>query len=50
MKQYIADAFTTELFHGNPAAVCVLDAWIPDPLMRQIAAERSEERRVGKEC
>ncbi len=39
MKQYIADAFTTELFHGNPAAVCVLDAWIPDPLMRQIAAE-----------
>jgi len=22
MKQYIVDAFTKEIFHGNPAAVC----------------------------
>ncbi|MCR5803062.1 MAG: PhzF family phenazine biosynthesis protein [Clostridia bacterium] len=25
MKQYIVDAFSSELFHGNQAAVCVLD-------------------------
>ena len=27
MKQYIVDAFTREVFHGNQAAVCVLDSW-----------------------
>ena len=30
MKQYIVDAFTDKVFHGNQAAVCVLDAWLPD--------------------
>ena len=25
MKCYIVDAFTKEIFKGNPAAVCVLD-------------------------
>ncbi len=28
MKQYIVDAFSSELFHGNQAAVCVLDEWL----------------------
>lgn len=28
MKQYIVDAFTDTLFHGNQAAVCVMDEWI----------------------
>ncbi len=27
MKQYIVDAFTSEPFSGNPAAVCVMEAW-----------------------
>lgn len=33
MKCYVVDAFTKEVFKGNPAAVCVLDSWIPDELM-----------------
>lgn len=41
MKQYIVDAFTEELFKGNPAAVCVMDEWISDGLMRNIAAENN---------
>lgn len=41
MKQYIVDAFTDELFKGNPAAVCVMDEWISDGLMRNIAAENN---------
>ncbi len=41
MKQYIVDAFTDKLFKGNPAAVCVMDEWISDGLMRNIAAENN---------
>ncbi len=41
MKQYIVDAFTDKPFHGNPAAVCVLDAWLPDETMQAIAAENN---------
>ncbi len=41
MKQYIADAFTDELFKGNPAAVCIMDEWISDELMRNIAQENN---------
>ncbi len=33
------DAFTDEPFSGNPAAVCVLDAPIPEPRMQLIARE-----------
>jgi PhzF family phenazine biosynthesis protein len=36
---YIVDAFTDRAFGGNPAAVCPLDAWLPDALMQSIAAE-----------
>lgn len=35
------DAFTGELFHGNPAAVCPLDRWLPDEVMQKIAAENN---------
>jgi PhzF family phenazine biosynthesis protein len=35
------DAFTSQLFGGNPAAVCPLDEWLPDTLMQQIAAENN---------
>ena len=41
MKCYIVDAFTKEIFKGNPAAVCVLDQWLPDELMQHIAIENS---------
>lgn len=32
-------SFTDHLFHGNPAGVCPLDAWIDDDLMQNIAKE-----------
>lgn len=41
MKQYIVDAFTKQVFHGNQAAVCVLDAWPDDDLMMDITRENN---------
>ncbi|MCD8192026.1 MAG: PhzF family phenazine biosynthesis protein [Oscillospiraceae bacterium] len=41
MKQYIVDAFTDEIFHGNPAAVCILDKWVSEKLMTDITAENN---------
>ena len=41
MIQYVVDAFTDQVFQGNPAAVCVMDAWIPDALMQKIAMENN---------
>lgn len=41
MRQYIVDAFTNRIFHGNPAAVCVLDAWPGEVLMQSIAMENA---------
>jgi PhzF family phenazine biosynthesis protein len=38
---YQADAFTNHLFGGNPAAVCPLTEWLPDPTMQKIAAENN---------
>ena len=39
LKQYVVDAFTEKVFAGNPAAVCILDRWLPDAVMQKIAAE-----------
>ena len=38
---YQADAFTSELFKGNPAAYVPLTRWLDDQLMQQIAAENN---------
>jgi len=38
---YHVDAFTTNLFGGNPAAVCPLEEWLPDGVMQQLAAENN---------
>ncbi|MED3661229.1 PhzF family phenazine biosynthesis protein [Ureibacillus terrenus] len=38
---YQIDAFTGEPFKGNPAAVVVLDEWLPDEIMQQIAMENN---------
>jgi PhzF family phenazine biosynthesis protein len=38
---YQVDAFTKDLFGGNPAAVCPLEHWIPDATMQAIAAENN---------
>ncbi len=36
---YYVDAFTDTLFHGNPAAIILLDEWLPDDKLIAIAAE-----------
>ena len=43
MKQkiYQVDAFTEKVFGGNPAAVCILDSWLDEKLMQQIAMENN---------
>lgn len=41
MKYYVVDAFAEKVFEGNPAGVCVLDRWLPDSLMQDIACENS---------
>lgn len=41
MKCYHVDAFTKEIFKGNPAAVCVMEEWISDALMQNIAIENN---------
>lgn len=41
IKQYIADAFTDTVFHGNPAAVCILPFWLPDETMKDITIENN---------
>jgi len=38
---YQVDAFTSAVFSGNPAAVCILDTWIDDRRLQSIAAENN---------
>jgi len=38
---YQVDAFTEAVFAGNPAAVCPLEAWLPDDLLQAIASENN---------
>ena len=41
IRLYQVDAFTDSVFHGNPAAVCILDDWPAEKLMQQIAMENN---------
>ena len=41
MKMYQVDAFSSEVFKGNPAAVLLLDQPMDDALMQNIAAENN---------
>lgn len=41
MKQYIVDAFSDRVFHGNPAAICILDQWLPQEQMMDITRENN---------
>lgn len=41
LRQYVIDAFTDRVFAGNPAAICVLERWLPDELMLAIAKENN---------
>ncbi len=38
---YQVDAFAGAVFAGNPAAVCPLDAWLPDETLQAIALENN---------
>lgn len=40
-KQYIVDAFTDKVFEGNPAAVCIMEKWLPDDILQNIAIENN---------
>lgn len=35
------DAFTDKVFHGNPAAICLLKEWLNDELLQAIALENN---------
>ena len=41
MKQYVVDAFTDEVFHGNQAAICIMEQWLSDDLMMNITRENN---------
>lgn len=41
MKQYLVDAFTSQPFSGNPAAVCVMDHWPQEETMMKVAMENN---------
>jgi PhzF family phenazine biosynthesis protein len=41
MRYFMVDAFTDEVFKGNPAGVCVLDAPVETALMQKIAFENN---------
>lgn len=41
LKIYQVDAFAEKVFTGNPAAVCVLDEWLPEETMQAIAMENN---------
>ncbi|UII21027.1 PhzF family phenazine biosynthesis protein [Fulvivirga ligni] len=38
---YQVDAFAEKVFTGNPAGVCILEHWLEDKLMQNIAAENN---------
>lgn len=38
---YQVDAFTSEVFKGNPAAVCILNEWLDDARLQAISAENN---------
>lgn len=41
ISQYTIDAFTDTVFKGNPAAVCLLDEWLDDEILLNIAKENN---------
>jgi len=38
---YQVNAFTNRTFGGNPAGVCLLNGWLPEPLLQEIATENN---------
>ncbi|WP_052573771.1 PhzF family phenazine biosynthesis protein [Haloferula sp. BvORR071] len=42
LPYFQVDAFTSRLFSGNPAGVCLLETWLPDETLQAIAAENNQ--------
>src|SRR5664279_5689424 len=38
---FYIDAFTSDVFKGNTAAVCLLESWLPDEVLQSIASEHN---------
>lgn len=41
IQMFQVDAFSENLFSGNPAAVCILNEWLDESLMQKIAEENN---------
>ena len=41
LEYHVIDVFTDKVFGGNPAGVCLLDAWLEDDILQNIAAENN---------
>ncbi|QKD04165.1 PhzF family phenazine biosynthesis protein [Mesorhizobium loti] len=41
LTMYQADAFADRIFQGNPAAVLILEDWLPDEVMQAVANENN---------
>ena len=41
LEIFQVDAFSTEPFGGNPAAVIPLESWLPDDVLQRIAEENN---------
>lgn len=41
LRMYQVDAFASQVFEGNPAAICPLPAWLDDAVMQAIAQENN---------
>lgn len=41
IPMFQVDAFTSQVFRGNPAAVCLLERWLDDGTLQSIAAENN---------
>ena len=42
LRLFQIDAFTDQLFRGNPAGVCPLPEWLPDETLQKIAMENNQ--------
>jgi len=42
LPYFQVDAFSSRLFSGNPAGVCLLETWLPDETLQAIAAENNQ--------
>ena len=41
IPMFQVDAFTSRIFAGNPAAVCLLESWLDDSILKNIAIENN---------